>query len=182
MLKTVFYILSFITVASAIYTVTCRNLARAVFVFFATLFCLAGIYVFAFADFVAITQIMVYVGGIVILMLFGIMLSNRKLFEVLTETKAETKLFPISVLGGIALSLLVFAGLLNIIWLSNLGELAWIKSNIASNIAYQGDENSANSLGVNFMTSYLLPFETISVYLLAVLIGAAYLARRKRVR
>ncbi|MFC4759405.1 NADH-quinone oxidoreductase subunit J family protein [Solitalea agri] len=182
MLKAIFYILSFITVASAIYTVTCRNLARAVFVFFSTLFCLAGIYVFAFADFIAITQIMVYVGGIVILMLFGIMLSNRNVFAVLTEPKAETNLFPINVIGGVLLSLVVLAGLLTIVWLANVGQLQWIKQNTLENISYVGGENSAHVLGVNFMTTYLLPFEAISVYLLAVLIGAAYLARRKRVR
>ncbi|MNY57375.1 NADH:ubiquinone oxidoreductase subunit J [compost metagenome] len=112
-------------------------------------------------------------------MLFGIMLSNRSMFSILTEQKNETHLFPVSVLSGTLLALVVLGGLLTLIWMGNIGQLSWMKNNVDSAHAYSGTENSANVLGVSFMTTYLLPLETISVYLLAVLVGAAYLARRK---
>lgn len=95
------------------------------------------------------------------------------------RTKNETHLFPVSVLSGTLLALVVLGGLLTLIWMGNIGQLSWMKNNVDSAHAYSGTENSANVLGVSFMTTYLLPLETISVYLLAVLVGAAYLARRK---
>lgn len=125
---------------------------------------------------------MVYVGGIVVLMLFGIMLSNRSMFSILAEQKDEAQLFPVNILSGTLLSLVVLGGLLTVIWMENIGEINWIKDSIANNKAYSGTENSAHFLGVSFMTTYLLPLETISVYLLAVLVGAAYLARRRSIR
>ncbi|SMO65306.1 NADH-quinone oxidoreductase subunit J family protein [Solitalea koreensis] len=181
MLKTAFYILAVITVLSAMYVVVCKNLARAVFVFFATLFCLAGIYVFAFADFVAITQIMVYVGGIVVLMLFGIMLSNRQLLNFLVDEKNETRFFSLNKTGAFLLSATVFIGLIRMITMANVANLKWLKDAVSSQQYYTGFENSPQIIGVQTMTNYLLPFEAASVYLLAVLIGAAYLARKKKI-
>src|ERR1700720_3607343 len=73
-----FYVMSFIMLASAVFVASTKNLVRSIFMFFITLFALAGLYVLALADFVAITQIVIYVGGILVLILFAFMLSGRE--------------------------------------------------------------------------------------------------------
>ena len=71
LVKLLFYLMSFIALASGLYVASTKNLVRSIFMFFITLFAVAGLYVLALADFVAITQIVIYVGGILVLMLFA---------------------------------------------------------------------------------------------------------------
>ena len=73
----IFYLFAIITVVSAAFVVTVRNVIYSAFFLLFTLFGVAGIYVLLAADFLAIVQIMVYVGGILILLLFGVMLTNK---------------------------------------------------------------------------------------------------------
>jgi NADH:ubiquinone oxidoreductase subunit 6 (subunit J) len=77
LVKFLFYVMSFIALGSALYVAITENLVRSVFMFFITLFALAGLYVLALADFVAITQVVIYVGGILVLILFAFMLSGK---------------------------------------------------------------------------------------------------------
>src|ERR1700761_4763335 len=85
--RILFYFMSFIVVGSALFVASTKNLVRSVFIFFVTLFALAGLYVLALADFVAITQIVIYVGGILVLILFAFMLSGRETLGVLQQKK-----------------------------------------------------------------------------------------------
>ena len=75
--------MGFIAMASALYVAASKNLVRSIFMFFVTLFALAGLYVLALADFVAVTQIVIYVGGILVLILFAFMLSGKETLDVL---------------------------------------------------------------------------------------------------
>ncbi|RYE18148.1 MAG: NADH-quinone oxidoreductase subunit J, partial [Sphingobacteriaceae bacterium] len=84
----IFIFLALITVTSAWYVAASQNLVRCVFMFFVTLFSVAGLYVFALADFVAITQIVIYVGGVLVLMLFTFMLSSKETLEKMEDKKA----------------------------------------------------------------------------------------------
>ena len=72
-----FYILALIIVVSAVIVVFNKNVIHSAFALFFTLFAVAGIFVLLRADFIAITQIMIYVGGILILLLFGVMLTSK---------------------------------------------------------------------------------------------------------
>jgi NADH:ubiquinone oxidoreductase subunit 6 (subunit J) len=85
-----FYVMAFITLGSALFVAYSGSMVRSVFMFFITLFGLAGLYVFALADFVAITQIVIYVGGILVLILFAFMLSNK---ETLSTLKHQSTTF-----------------------------------------------------------------------------------------
>src|ERR1700760_7985 len=87
--RLMFYVLGFITLASAIFVAASKNLVRSMFMFFITLFALAGLYVLALADFVAITQVVIYVGGILVLILFAFMLSGRETLGVLQKQKNQ---------------------------------------------------------------------------------------------
>lgn len=73
----IFYIFGFVALAGAATTAFTRNLVYSAFGLLFTFFGVAGLYVMASADFLAVTQLMVYVGGILILMIFGIMLTTR---------------------------------------------------------------------------------------------------------
>ena len=66
-----FDVMGFITLCSALYVAASKNMVRSVFMLFVTLFALAGLYVLSLADFVAMTQIVIYVGGILVLILFA---------------------------------------------------------------------------------------------------------------
>ena len=67
----VFYFLSAIALLSALLVVSIQNFVRALFLCFLALFSMTGLFVFALADFVAITQLVIYVGGVLVLMIFA---------------------------------------------------------------------------------------------------------------
>ncbi len=138
---------------------------------------MAGLFIFALADFVAITQIMVYVGGVLILMIFAFMLSNKELLADLQNTSSKFLSLPnwqtlILCLGF--LGVMVY-GIIE--WQENTPK--WITENIRSGNVLKSTDNNINQLGLKFMTQYILPFEVISIFLLAALIGAAHLSRKE---
>ena len=170
-----FYVLSAIALLSALLVVSLRNFVRSIFLFFLTLFTMAGLFVFALADFVAITQLVIYVGGVLVLMIFAFLLSNR---ELLNNPDVKSKPGFLHYVPGILASL-IFFGILVLVF-SNLHpeELKWIKE--AENNTLKPTDNTIHYIGINIMTRYLLPFEVVSVLLLMALIGAAHLARKER--
>ncbi len=172
-----FYVMSFIVVASALFVASTKNLVRSIFMFFITLFALAGLYVLALADFVAITQIVIYVGGILVLILFAFMLSGKETLNVLQQQKS--KFINLSKLPAILLGLLFFVVMVNVICKIDADNLVWVKQVINSNNQIRPNDEMINNIGVNLMTRYLLPFEAISILLLMALIGAAHLARKE---
>jgi NADH:ubiquinone oxidoreductase subunit 6 (subunit J) len=87
LVQVLFYLMSFIAIVSAIIVAAGKNLVRSVFMFFITLFAIAGLYILALADFVAITQIVIYVGGILVLILFAFMLSGKETLSALQQQK-----------------------------------------------------------------------------------------------
>ena len=79
-LKTfIFYGFALLTIGSALAVVTLRNIVHTAFALMVTLFGVAGLYVFLQADFLAATQVIVYVGGILVLILFGVMMTSGRL-------------------------------------------------------------------------------------------------------
>ncbi|MVN20913.1 NADH-quinone oxidoreductase subunit J family protein [Mucilaginibacter arboris] len=172
----IFIFLALVTIASACFVAASNNLVRSVFMFFVTLFAVAGLYVFALADFVAVTQIVIYVGGVLVLMLFTFMLSSKETLEKLERSKQPfftLKQFP---------ALLVAAGflivLVNAVTKLHPNQLTWVIN--AQNNTFHPQDNTVTNIGINLMTAYLLPFEAISILLMMALIGAAHLARKEQ--
>ena len=169
----VFYFFAGLMLISALLVVTMQNLVRSIFLFFVTIFSLAAMFVFALADFIAVTQVVIYVGGVLVLMLFAFMLSNRELLSGLQTIKSGFKL---AHLAGILIS----AGLFFVIYLAissaDVVNLGWIKESqqIGRN------DNTIHQIGIHTMTRYLLPFEVVSIFLMMALIGAAHLARKEK--
>ena len=177
LINIIFYFLSAVIVGSAIMIAASKNLVRSVFLFFITLFALAGVYVLAMADFVAITQIVIYVGGILVLIIFAFMLSGRETLS--TLQKADHTFFSISNLPALIISGLFLVVLVNLFLRTDIGNSKWIKEAILyKNEITDSGEMTAN-IGVNLMTRYLLPFEVISVLLMMALVGSAHLARKE---
>ena len=156
-----FYLFAALTLASAAMVVFLRNVVYAAFSLFLTFFGVAGLSVFLGADFLAATQVMLYVGGILILIVFGVMLT-RKVMDV-EVSKARVN-FP----QGLILSAFLLAVLLGVVW-----KTRWPAGALAP------QSPTTKTIGTLLMTDYLLPFEAVSLLLLGALIGAALLARKE---
>ncbi len=167
----IFYFFAASVLISALCVVVMKNLVRSIFLFFVTLFSLAALYLFALADFIALAQVVIYAGGVLVLMLFAFMLSNR---ELLNSLKPTTSGFKVNHIAGILISLLFLLILALVIIKTDLNQLVWIQESVPVNPA----DNTTHQIGIHTMTTYLLPFEILSVFLMMALIGAAHLARK----
>lgn len=158
----IFYLFAAITVGSALLVVSSDNIVRSAFYLLATFFGVSGLYVLLGADFVAVTQIMVYIGGILILLLFGVMLtSNITNVEI---KKGMKNMLPAIVGIGILLGA-VISMMIDTRWIINVGEIP---------------QTTSYEIGKLLITDYVLIFELLGILLLIALIGAASMARRER--
>jgi len=155
----VFWVISALTVMSAAFVVLNNQLVYSAVALLFTLFGTAGLYVFLWADFIAGIQILVYVGGILVLVIFGIMLTNK-----IKSVRISHKSMQQGV-GGVV-----------IFWFFIFLFLALTKAPWAVTEAIE-PVGTVRGIGVLLLTDYLLPFEIISVLLLGALIGAAVLSR-----
>jgi NAD(P)H-quinone oxidoreductase subunit 6 len=168
-----FYFFGALTLISALLVVTVRNLVRSIFLFFVTTFSLAALFVFALADFIAVTQVVIYVGGVLVLMLFAFMLSNRQLLDKLQNRTSDLR---VNQFAGIVLSVSFLCLFVYVIQTTNIPDLRWFRDNAM----ISETDNTVHHIGIHTMTRYLLPFEVVSVFLLMALIGAAHLARKEK--
>jgi NADH:ubiquinone oxidoreductase subunit 6 (subunit J) len=194
----IFAIYALAACGGAIAVVVSQNVVRMAFWLIISLGSVAGLFFLLNADFVGATQLLIYVGGTVVLLIFGVMLTASGPMLTIKSAPGEV------VLGGLAglavLGMLVFATI-GVDWSANRGKLtAKAASGSTETRSYQMPEEGqtvrklgASFLGVRFdqdlkpgnrslSTGYLLPFEIISIHLLVVLVGASYLARTKRRR
>ncbi len=163
----IFYFFACLTILSAGVVVFSRNIVYSAFALLFTFFGVAGIYVLLNADFLAITQLLIYVGGILVLLLFGVMLTTNTV-SVDIKTKSLNTLPAVSVVAALA-------GLLaGMIWTSD-----WFMSKNMSEIAVQ---TTSKEIGSALITTHLLPFEVASVVLLVAIVGAAMMARRENIK
>jgi len=160
----VFFVFALITIVSAFVVVFSRNIMYAAFSLLFTFFGVAGLYAMLHADFLAVTQVLIYVGGILVLLLFGVMLTNKVIsVDIKTGTlQTGPALIVTAILAG------TLAGLFYSTWRT------------APVTASQVQGTTTKTIGEMLMTSYLLPFEIASVVLLVALIGATFMARKKR--
>jgi len=158
----VFYFFAAMTVGSAVIVVFSRNLIHSAFALLFTFFGVAALYVFLGADFLAGAQMVIYVGGILVLLIFGVMLTH-KLYDM--SLKAETFQF----WPGLALVTAVFLTLAGVMM-----RTSWHVPATPRPL----DPTTA-AIGELFMKEYILPFELASIFLLIALIGAAMIVRRR---
>ena len=157
----VFYLLAVITVVSAAGVAFSSNIVYSAFSLLGTFAGAAGLYVLLGADFVAGVQILIYVGGILVLILFAVMLTHR-----ISDVRITNR--SVGRLPG-----LITVGILLVVLVQTIRETTWVKTR---EIAH---EPTTARIGNLFLQDYLLPFELASLVLLVALIGAVVLARKE---
>ena len=157
-----FYVFATVTVASAAIVVLARSLIYSAFALLFTFFGVAGLYVLLGADFLAATQLLIYVGGILVLLLFGVMLTH-KLYDL--DLRSEVTQFPIALFVSAVLFAVLVINFNNAQWAAGPG---------------RPPAPTTAEIGRLFMGQYILPFEAASVLLLVALMGAAMIVRRRR--
>ena len=157
----VFYALAAVTVLGAGGVAVSRNILYSAIGLLMALLGAGSLYVFLSADFVAVTQLLVYIGGVLVLILFAVMLTNR-----ITEVNVSNSSF--GLFGGFLLFVCVAPVLLAVAALT-----PW-RAKVPAALA-----PTTEAIGNGFLTRWLLPFEVASLVLLATLVGAVVIARKE---
>lgn len=155
-----FLFLTVLIISSAINVVVSSQLIYSAVSLLFTLFGVAGLYVFLYADFMAAAQVIIYVGGILVLIIFGVMLTNK------IDTPNIVSSSSNQVVGFFASFFLL------LIQLAVIFKTDWKEGLV------QESESTVEIIGNLLLQDYLLAFEVVSILLLAALIGAAFLSRR----
>jgi NADH-quinone oxidoreductase subunit J len=157
----VFYICALLTVLSAAYAVFSRNIIRSVFSLLGAFIGVAGLYALLSADFAAVIQLMIYVGGILVLLLFAVMLTaNIEEASHSNKTAGRWLGYPLCAFTAIAM-------------LHLLLRIPWVQH---KPLVYAP---TVESIGQHILGRMLLPFELLSILLLAVVVGAVVIVRRR---
>lgn len=155
-----FYVFAAVTLGSAVGIVVSKNIVRAATCLLGTLGGVACLYFVLHANLLAVIQLIVYAGGTLILIVFGVMLTSKSPWVNFAPTKRQ-------VVAAVLVTVVLAYGLTALMttadWSRPAGQLA--------------ASPKVSEVGTSLLTDYLVPFEAASVLLLVVMIGAAYLAR-----
>jgi NADH-quinone oxidoreductase subunit J len=157
----VFYLLAAVTVGSALGVAFSGSIVYSAFALMGTLLGVAATFVLLGADFLGVVQLLVYVGGILVLMLFAVMLTHR-ISDVNVSNRAVGRLPALALIG------VVF------VWMLQAARRAtWV--------VHPPDAPAPTTYGIGhaFLTDYVLPFEVASIVLLAALVGAIVVSRKE---
>ncbi len=173
MAEIAFYGFSALAIGAALTILFTRNVMYAALCLFLALLGVAALYVLAGADFLAITQLLIYVGGVLVLLIFGVMLTHRpdregsqKANQVITMHQNR--------FWGTAIALSIFGSLFWLIFRTNF---LIIQSPVLSHTPLH--RSTLRQFGIHLMTSHVWAFEVAGIMLLVALVGATYLATQK---
>lgn len=156
-----FYILASIVLISAFFTALSSRLVHAAFSLLFTFFGLACMYIYLGADFVGITQVLIYVGGILVLLLFGVMFTGRESAGAIKQSIQRK--------WGVVLFVILLILLIPVLVMTPWPTMPKPETKPL--------ESTISPVGDLLLTKYLLPFEVASLLLLVALIGAVVIAR-----
>jgi NADH-quinone oxidoreductase subunit J len=156
-----FFLLAIVAVASGVGVVAQRSAVRSALFLLVNFCCLAGLYVLLNAQFVAVVQVIIYAGAIVVLFLFVVMLLGMERAEETTDLRRYQWI------SGILLGALLLAG------------LVWAVIQTTSVTVSDWVSDGVRAIGQALVTSYVIPFELAAVVLLVAIIGALVLAKRR---
>ena len=164
-----FGVLAAASVVAALRLVTTKNVVHAALYLVIVLSSVGAIYVLLFAEFVAVTQLLVYVGAVVVLFLFGIMLTRANVGREHGLDNDQR---------GVALVTALFlAGIVGYVLVDFFGDDKLPEYENMSEAALTAERGS-RAVGDSIFSTYLVPFEAVSLLLLAALVGAIVIARR----
>ena len=156
----VFFALAFLTIVSSLMVVSSKNIFHSAIFLILALFGVAGLFVLLEAPFLAAAQVLIYVGAIAILMIFGVMLTARIADTGIRHTNEQVP-------TGLAISLGLLVIMLYSLWNTPIA--------VSDGVPTGG---AGHKLGELFLTKFVLPFEIVSVLLLAALIAALVIAKK----
>ncbi len=159
-----FAVLSLLTIGGAVFMISFTRVVHMVISLGITFLSIAGLFVLLEAEFVAVSQVLIYSGAISILMLFGIMLTRH---DAADEAISKANKGWLSFLAVAVFFLIVFWAIQNTPWGATPGSTA----------ASQAD--NVVQLGTEIFTKFVIPFELTSVLLLVALVGAIILAKKE---
>ena len=164
----VFYALAACILGFGVLVVTARNPVHCVLFLVANFLCVAVVYVLLAAEFLAVIQVLVYAGGIVVLYLFVVMLVNlRRAPDAPLDTRRQSRL-------GFTLAALMLAEISAILMYS-----AVRPASAVARAPERAEGGNVEIVGMMLYTDYLVPFELASMLLLVAMIGAILLARKE---
>jgi NADH-quinone oxidoreductase subunit J len=184
-----FLLFSLMACGFALAVVFSSNIVRMAFYLVLSLGATAGLFFLAGADFIGAMQLLIYVGGTLVLLVFGVMLTAQSPFISMKTHGGDWILA--AIVGGALLAVLVQAAFSMPQWRagatsSDEAALATPTTTVVGEgllgVRVDSLASASNSVQAGLLSGYLLPFEIVSIHLLVVLIGAAYLARAKRRR
>ncbi|HIM61616.1 MAG: NADH-quinone oxidoreductase subunit J [Chloroflexi bacterium] len=152
----VFIVVAVFTIGGALGVVVTRNVVHAALALLVSLVAVAGVYLVLFAEFLALVQVLIYGGAIIIVLLFAIMLTRSADYPRVTDNKQ----WPLAALASLA-----FLGVLAPSFLINR-----VEGTESQNASFTG-------IGESLFTTWAVPFEIASLVLLVALIGAIIIAR-----
>ncbi len=158
----IFYLIAALTIGSAMMVAFSRNIVYSAFSLLGTLMGVAGLYALLAADFVAVIQILVYVGGILVLIMFAVMLTHR-IDDVAVSNRSVGRL-PAALIIGVV-GVIMGAGVVGARWAQKADDVQVAPTTYG--------------IGEAFLGPYILPFEFASIVLLVVLIGAVVVSRKE---
>ena len=151
-----FYLAAALVIGGALGVVLTRNIVYAAFALLASLIGVAGVFLLMFAEFLALVQVLIYGGAIVIVVLFSLMLTRIQDFERLTDHRQ----WPLAAVTAIAVFALLTAGILT--------------TNVRT---VDRQSVGLDTMGESLFTTWAIPFEVASLVLLVALIGSIVLVR-----
>ncbi|MDQ4149056.1 MAG: NADH-quinone oxidoreductase subunit J [Actinomycetota bacterium] len=160
MQQLIFIVVAVVMTVAAVRLVTTTNLVHGALYLVVALLGTAIIFLLLTAEFVAWVQVLIYVGAVLVLLLFGLMLTRAPIGR--TAFDRQQRVLAASAATGL------FLVTATILWRAFEGR----------DIRFQAGEGNAEVLGTEIFTRFVLPFEIASVVLLAALVGAVFLAKR----
>ena len=159
--EAVFYLLATFTVACALGVALSNNIMYSAFALMGTLMGVAGTFVMLGADFLGVVQLLVYVGGILVLTIFAVMLTHR-IADVNVSNRAVGRPLAVVLVGAVA------------------GWMIKVATTSTGVVKESGaPEPTTYGIGNAFLTDYILPYEIASLVLLVALIGAVVVSRKE---
>ena len=171
-----FHFFGLLAVAGALTLVFARNAIHSIVGFLLAMLAIAGCYLTLSAEFLAVAQLLVYAGGIVVLFLFVVMLVEMTKFK-------EKGLFQLQAPYAVAAVVAGAVAIISVFWKTWFGPAAAQALTLGPALAQGLDVPAQNAQAVSrgIFAQYLLPFEILSVILLVALVGAVVLAKHDRV-
>ena len=160
-----FWILSVLALGSAIMVITAKSPVHSILALIVTFFAISGHYILLNAQFLAIVNIIVYAGAIMVLFLFVVMLMN---LNAAAEPKKNRLAQFAGLVSGGCLFLVIIAGLMKS---GNSGNAVLLSG---------GDSGLIKNLGMALFQDYLVPFEISSVLFLSAMIGAVVIGKKEK--